>query len=239
MQYREFEVTLPDKTAKLGILGETHIYTPKESNCAGEIVSQFDSIAIEGSDRFTRVRLALLPFMPAVIALAHGSNRTSRTAKDIAEDQKKKIVRLEPNMGESFSNKQLLALTAIGLMTIPFTPLIYAYSKYRGEDAIKSLSISEKKSSEPSYLERFVKFAIESNIAERDRKMAERTRELVLTGAGNVLHVSGQAHTDGVIANLLASQDANFQLHKRATSVIDPACEFTPRLSHPVPAVIA
>lgn len=231
MKYREFEVQMPGKTAKLGILGETHMYSPQESDCADKIVPQFNAVAIEGSDNFTRVHMAMLPFIPAMIAIAGASHRSfERTAKTIAEGQEKKIVRLEPNMGESFSYKQLLALAAVGLMSIPFIPFIYTYLRNSGDDILSSEESDDNQDvGRFSRLRRFIKFAIEGNIAERDRKMAQRTKDVVLSGVGDVLHVSGMAHTEGVVANLMALQGADFRIHEVATPSVYPVCNFLPR----------
>ncbi|MBW2975099.1 hypothetical protein KY366_05250 [Candidatus Woesearchaeota archaeon] len=122
MIYRDYLIKSPYPCKKLGILGEYHIYNPRETQFARKVVSQYHTIAVEGSDEFNDVKLILRlyrPFISAYFALTDRSYR-NKSALGIARESGKEVVRLGDDAELSQMHK--IALTMFGLMTIPLIP---------------------------------------------------------------------------------------------------------------------
>ena len=89
MRYLEYAATIEKRPKRLGVLGETHIYTPEETAFAEQIVPTYNNIGAEGVGDFVGNVLALYkPFLWA----SHRHRRSYRnmTAKAIARERKKK-----------------------------------------------------------------------------------------------------------------------------------------------------
>lgn len=211
MRYAEYFVPSLEKT--LGVFGEVHIYTAKDSTYAMNIMPSFDNVAIEGTDKQTSLDWLIIPFAPVVLAYAAATNRSfsNDTAQTIAEKQGKKILRLEDDIDQTFSLSQKIAIAIKGLITIPFTPSLYIYLRINGdpyEFGTKAYQdMNAKRTGKKSLFSKLSEHGLQSNMDERDTVMAERSLDIFQNTPGNLLIVCGEQHFDGVVEKLHAKLD--------------------------------
>lgn len=188
MRYKEYR--LKDSCKRLGLLGETHNYSPEESSFAKSVIPNYDTVAIEGheySDTFTKL-LGLL-YLPTCAAFMLGAGRTSETAESIAITRGARIAYLHDSV---FNIWQKFMLTAIGIALIPMSPYIYfeCYSNRMRNEKPEELS-------QDSLLYKIMKYAF--NGEERDNIMGLRAVDL-LANEKSLLTVCGEHHFEGVNA---------------------------------------
>jgi len=209
MRYKEYLVRLNNLEKKLGILGESHVYTPDESRFAREIIPNFDTVALEGTSQNSSVLLIQKLYIPARWAYIVGTNRSFNidSARTIAKKYGKRFVSLEEGIEQLFPVSQKIALASVGAISIFISPFLYGYLKLYGDPSKVGTKayekrIAKKKKSKKSLFSRLTDFAIIGNIDERNRVMAERSIDILQKNPGNLLVICGQLHFDGLIKNL-------------------------------------
>jgi len=205
MEYREYKVG-EGLEKKLGILGETHIYTREETELAEDVVPEYDVIGHEGG-RQKAWYLSLIYAVPMRAILA-GTRRSlkNKTAKGIAENLEKKTVSLET--GYKLSKTSAIYLGSLAILGTILSPLLYIESKLFGRMTEKYYAKKAKKAgktrrlieSKISRLDRFLaKYVVDQE--ERDDLMAARSAEL-LRQEDNLLVVCGEGHLQGLVERL-------------------------------------
>ena len=217
MKYKEYVVKFNEERrlgpfARLGILGEEHIYTPEESIFVKKIMPSFDTVAIEGESKQSSSFFWLgLLYLPVMLAYMAGTNRSlnNDTAKQIAEKYGKRIMRLEEDTEQLFPLSQKIALAIVGLTSIPMAPLCYAKLKLYGDPFEVGTKAYEKRIADKKkgkkgldLFSRLTNFAYMGNIGKRDRIMAERSIDILRRVSDNLLIVCGENHLDGIVKNL-------------------------------------
>lgn len=208
MRYKEYLVKLNGSEKKLGVFGEQHIYTPSESRFAKKIIPDFDTVAVEGSNKKSFIYWIGILYLPMILALILGTNRSFKndTSNSLAKKYKKKVVMLEKG-AEHFKLTQKIALVAAGLFSIPYSPFLYASYKFYGDPFEKWTKAHEKrmankKKGKKGLFSGFFEYAYKSNLKERDRIMAKKSIDLLRKNSGSLLIVCGESHLDGIIKNL-------------------------------------
>lgn len=209
MKYVEYLTKSDYSEKKLGIFGEVHIYSPKESAFASKIVPKFDTVAIEGSSKISSLHWIGLLYAPMFLAYIAGTNRSlnNLNAKEIAGVHGKKLIKLEEDIEKSFPLIQKIALSAVGMITIPMSPFLYAYLKIygdpleRGNKAYERFT-KEMKKDKKGLFSKLVNFAYSNNLDERNKVMAERAVNILNTSSNKLLIVCGKGHLDGIVDNL-------------------------------------
>jgi hypothetical protein len=200
MEYQEYKVTFKGGLEKrLGLLGETHIYRPEETEFAREIVKNYDNFASEGSNRDNLSNLVLsLALVPTYFFAKPYFNKTARsfqnkTSGQIAYEQKKKINYFHDTDYVGFGKKLMIAalpvLTLITLpITVPFAAIYYAFNK----DKTKPNPISK-------IFRKFSDYLV--SMKERDKCMATKTIDYI-QNSKDLLVRCGKAHLTGIYSNL-------------------------------------
>jgi hypothetical protein len=200
MKYEEYKVTFQGGLEKkLGLLGETHIYRPEETDFAKEIVKNYECFASEGSNRKNLSNIALsLALAPSYFLLRPYFKKTARsfsnkTSGDIAYEQKKKINYFHDTDYVGIGKKLILAaLPVITFLTLPVTvPLAAIYYFFKKD---------KSKQNPPSKLMKKFSDYIYS-MKKRDNYMATKTIDY-LQNSKDLLVRCGKAHLAGIYDNL-------------------------------------
>lgn len=208
MRYKEYLARHNGWEKKLGVLGEIHIYNPSDTELALDKVINFTNVAVEGADKKSSLARIGLLYFPMFMAYMLATNRSPNnlTALRIARRQKKNVMRLEEDEEQLFPLTQKIALGIGGLITSATAPMLYAYLKAYGDPFQTGTKAYERRTAKrrkpKEGLSRFLDFAYHNNLHARDKKMAERSVDLLKNGASDLLIVCGDGHMDGVIDNL-------------------------------------
>lgn len=207
MRYKEYSAS-HHLDRRIGIFGETHIYTPDESKLVSEIVQRFDIVASEGSGKKDYLFWVGILYIPLAFAMILGTDRRSPdTVHNIAKRSGKEIFHLEKDTRHLFSFTQKIAMALGGLVSMPFAPFEYMNYKKNGDPyAIGTKAyekrIAEEKSGKKNLLQRLTDYGFASNLKERDKLMAEKSFDIFQESAKNLLIVCGELHLDGIVENL-------------------------------------
>lgn len=219
MRYKEYRVSIGDLEKKLGILSESHIYSAEDSKLAEEIISQYQVLASEGSQQSSpsMVAIAML-YLPVSLAYMAGTGRSvdNPVAYKLAKSLGKPVVWLESEPDTVYSLKQKIALAAFGLLTIPFSPLIYLFFKRLGDPAdsesksYKLFKQYEEKLAErgkPGLIDALGEYAIFSNFDSRNSTMVSGVVQLLESPIESLLLSCGDGHLEGIVEELEARLD--------------------------------
>jgi|GEM_PF-6251825 len=211
MKYKEFTANIDGLEKKLGILGEIHTYTKKESELARQIVKEYDLIASEGTDSDSEISLgayfkvlpAFLLDIPASIAYNLATNRSSEnhTTKDIAKENHIKLIRFNDS---DIPLLRAFTMTLICAISIPLVPIDYINYKINGdpdEVGTRAYNIIENNILRQKVWLPILKYS--ANVHNRDKIMADKSVELISAPKNdNLLINCGQGHFEGIINNL-------------------------------------
>lgn len=213
MRYKEFKVRDNGLEKKLGILGDTHIYTFDEFEFAEDVLLNYDNIAHEGSKKKSLyLALTSLLMIPQLIGLVAGTDRsiTHPPAKEIAKSYHKNIHHIENNFSTICPLKQKIALTLYALVSIPLSPFTFYNCKKYGDPFTPGTEAYKKRkemqNKKKSKISRFLISGYKGTIPIRDSEMASQATEL-LKGMDNLLIVCGERHLDGIVKNLHKALD--------------------------------
>ena len=143
-----------------------------------------------------------------ILTYIAGTNRSSKndTAQHIAETYCKRIVRLEKDEEQLWPLMQKIAFATLGATSIFISPFLYGYLKLYGDPYEAGTKAYKKrtaeKKSKKSLFSRFIDFAYESNLDQRNRAMAEKSIDILRRNTNNLLVVCGEEHLDGIVENL-------------------------------------
>lgn len=202
MKYEEYRLRLKgsELERKLGVLGETHIYRPEETDLAREIVSKYDTVAREGSNKKNLRQLllgvSLLPIYLLGIPYFKRYKRSIKNldAKRIAEEQNKKIVMYEDT--SLINLPQTLTLAAIPLLALAAMPFAIPYelirSVFRKNDQPRTKGFFDR------LFEKITRYA--TALDKRDKHMATKTIDYYLSSnTPNILSSCGKKHMNGIV----------------------------------------
>jgi len=202
MRFKEYNANVSGLEKKLGLLGECHIYTPDESRYAAQVVSQYDTIAMEGNTKFTFMALIGRLYVPQIIAYTAATNRSlsCTTAEQHAKRSGKKIINFEDC--SKLSLMQHITLALIGLASMPFAPLFYLQLKKYGDPYERGTKAYEvmrqnKEKSKKSPKMGLIKYA--ANLKGRDIIMADKTADIISREeTSSLLVICGEGHLEGI-----------------------------------------
>lgn len=125
MYYREYKVIIGDLEKKLGILGETHIYSASDTKVAKQKIPEFGTVAIEGEDeeefRKGNLKYVALVFLPALLLYSAMTKRSldNENALSIAKKLDKNIVRFDDATSEYIGFGRKMVFVAINFCLFP------------------------------------------------------------------------------------------------------------------------
>lgn len=195
MKYEEYRIVLEGGLEKkLGILGETHLYRPEETEFAGEVVKNYDVIASEGSDKKNLSnRLMSLALLPSYLLVSpylnyYGRSFHNKNSLEIARQQNKEI-KIFDDLKYIGLGKKLLIFTLpfFTLAFLPLLPFIYLYNRIT-----KRTSKREKKKGIFSRITDYL-----ASRKERDQHMAKKSIDY-LQESNNLLIRCGLGHIEGI-----------------------------------------
>lgn len=207
MRYKEYLVKLDGSKKILGVFGEQHIYTQDASRFVRKIMHNFDTIVIEGTNQKSSLFWIGILYIPVTLAYVAGTKKsfdTLDTAKTIAEEHGKRVVRLEEDIEHLLPLTQKIALAIAGTVSIPMSPFVYSYCRFYGdpyEVGTKAYErrMAKEREGKKSLFSGFLEYAFKNN--EEDSIMAERSVG-ILKDSKNLLVVCGEGHLDGLVREL-------------------------------------
>ncbi|MEK6969168.1 MAG: hypothetical protein AABW48_01945 [Nanoarchaeota archaeon] len=215
MYYGEYKVKIGDLEKKLGILGETHLYSDADTRIAKQKIPEYGTVAIEGEEvgKSSHLKYVALAVLPAYLLYSAITKRSfnNENALSIAQRLGKDVVRFEDSTSEHIGLGRKIAFVAVNLLELPLALIDYVRSRKDGDpenpesDAYqKRVSKQwEKLGSRPSLLDRIRGYVAKVhdyslNMTGRDQVMGEKTKELLETERDNLLVVCGRDHVDGI-----------------------------------------
>ncbi len=195
MIYSKHYLKINGKRKTFGMIGETHIYSKKESKFVKDIMRNYEIIGLEGDGlplTFLEKIMGMSWRYPFKI-ISNVSNRSFdyKNASKIAKDNNKKVTYLEK--AGHIGNLNLLFLSFFGFLCTAI--LFIAVNIFSRKKLKKILKEAEKESSEEGLIGNL------ASIDKRNREMSNKIKN-VLKRENSLLVIVGELHVKGIIKNL-------------------------------------
>lgn len=228
MRYIEYKAEIKhgffnERTAevKLGLLGENHTYTQRESEFARDLVHQYWNVAVEGSNTPPKSLLPLVLTYLAQTPIRRGyyaaTNRSKRiaTAHKLAKEIFRNVIRLDDTHLIDPKLRTQIGIMSAGLiytLALPLAPITYSASRiyYHIKGDIRVESVKNKG---------VEGITDEPTMKIRDEHMARTSFEILKERKNDLLVVCGEAHLEGIVENL--TRNPNLKLRKTINQVVE------------------